>query len=245
MTKKQMTKKDLKTNPLEEVEAYDPQAVAKFGSATAPVTSDPISPLGSPQATMMGSGTTIELLLHEVNQRLTQLQSELAAEREIRHELEKSNFQLQALAAQAENALADLDVEKKERLALERKLAAVETDMKHANALAQNVESERAIRLELERKIGTLEFRAEKMEQLAEELGEERQARLKLERETATLKIEVQHAKKIDQLLTEERQARANAQMRASTAEAKYAQLEGELAGSDSKKKRSFLGRNR
>ena len=51
--------------------------------------------------------------------------------------------------------------------------------------------------------------------------------------------------KKIDQLLTEERQARANAQMRASTAEAKLAQVEGELAGSDSKRKRSFLGRNR
>ncbi len=88
----------------------------------------------------MAGGTSIELLLHEVNQRLEQLQGELAAERELRRGLEKQNFQLQALAAQAEKALADLEIEKKERLELERKLAAVETEMKHASSLAKNVE---------------------------------------------------------------------------------------------------------
>ena len=244
MAEKHMAKKQLKADPLKEVEAYDPEDIAEFGTPSDPAASEPVSPLGSPEATLMAGGTSIELLLHEVNQRLEQLQGELAAERELRRGLEKQNFQLQASAAQAQKALADLDLEKKERLELERKLAAVESDMKHASSLAQNVESERLVRLEMERKIGTLEFRAEKMEQVTEELAEERQARLKLEREAATLEIEVQHAKKIEQLLTEERQARANAQMRASTAEAKLAQVEGELAGSDTKRKRSFFGRN-
>ena len=240
-----MAKKQLKKDPLKEVELYDPEAVEEFGTPSEPIASEPVSPLGSPEATVMAGGTSIELLLHEVNQRLDQLQGELVAERESRRELEKQNFQLQAVAAQAEKALSDLDLEKERRLDLERKVATLDTELKHASSLVETVDSDRQTRLELERNIGLLEFRAEKMDQVTEELAEERQARLILERETATLAIEVQHAKKIEQLLTEERQARANAQIRASTAEAKLAQMEGELASSDPKKKRSFLGRNR
>ena len=69
--------------------------------------------------------------------------------------------------------------------------------------------------------------------------------RLELERDKATLEIEVEHAKKMETMLVEERQARANAQMRASTAEAKLAQVESKLAERESRGRGlfGFLGR--
>jgi predicted methyltransferase MtxX (methanogen marker protein 4) len=76
--------------------------------------------------------------------------------------------------------------------------------------------------------------------ELAEEVAEARQSRLELERDKATLEIEVVHARKLEALLVEERQSRANAQMRASTAEAKLAQMEGERSARDSKNRGRF-----
>lgn len=232
---------DKAADPLEGVAEFDPDAIEEAGGPDAQVASEPVSPLGPPAPVTDPGLSSIELLLKEANRRIEQLQADLTAEREQRQELERKYFQIEALAAQAEKALTGLEQEKHERQELERKIAVMETEMKHAQSKAETMEKEREARLELERQINSVKFMAEQLPEVAEELAEERKARVALEREKASLEIEVQHARKLDQLLTEERQARANAQMRASSAESRLAQLEGELAAT--KSKRSFWSR--
>ncbi len=233
--------KDKDADPLESVAEFDPDTIEETDVPNAQVASEPISPLGPPAPVTDPGLSSIELLLKEANQRIEQLQADLTAEREQRQELERKYFQTEALAAQAEKALTGLEQEKQKRQELEQKIAVMETEMKHAQSKAETMEKEREARLELERQINSVKFKAEQLPEVAEELAEERKARVTLEREKASLEIEVQHARKLDQLLTEERQARANAQMRASSAESRLAQLEGELAAA--KSKRSFWNR--
>jgi chromosome segregation ATPase len=238
---KEPNPKENTSDPLEGVADFDPDAIEEADVADAQVASEPVSPLGPPARVSDPGLSSIELLLKEANRRIEQLQADLTAEREQRQELEKKYFQTEALAAQAEKALTGLEEEKQKRQELERQIAVMETEIKHAQSKAELMEKEREARLDLERQINSVKFKAEQLPEVVEELAEERKARLALEREKASLEIEVQHARKLDQLLTEERQARANAQMRASSAESKLAQLEGELAAV--KSKRSFWSR--
>jgi chromosome segregation ATPase len=233
---------EIPVDPLEDVALFDPEASEEV---TAPntIASEPISPLGPPTAVASPGLNSIEILLLEANKRIEQLQEELDIERKERRELEKQLYRVEATADQSAKTLKELERERQIRLGMEREIAAMETELKHAQLAAGMMNQEREARLELERKIGTLEVRAERASQISEELDEQRKARLELEKEKASLEIEVQHADKFESLLSEERQSRANAQMRASTAEAKLAQLEGELASRDRKGGRSFFSR--
>lgn len=236
--------KEMSADPIEGVADFDPDTIEEAEISATQVASEPVSPLGPPAPVTDPGLSSIELLLKEANRRIDQLQTELTAEREQRQELERKFFQAEALAYQAEKALAELEQEKRSRQELERKMAIMETELKHAQSKAESLESEREARLELERQINSVKFKADQLPEVADELAEERKIRVELEREKASLEIEVQHAKKLEQMLVEERQARANAQMRASTAEAKLAQLEGELNAANSKRKRSFWNRS-
>ncbi len=246
MARKPTTKaKETIEDPLEHLETFDPESIPD-GAASVTTTSGGLaSPLGPPEPLGGPGASPIELLLQQANRRIERLRGELTTEREQRRELEKQNYQLEATASQSEKVTAELEEERRIRLDLERKIAAMASEVKHIQVQAAMYEEERAARVEMERKIGSLEFRADNMAELAEELDEHRKARVALERDKATLEIEVRHAAKLEALLTEERQARANAQMRASSAEAKLAQLEGELAARSQKGRGSIFGRSR
>jgi chromosome segregation ATPase len=239
---KNMDDQESVADPLEDVAIFDPEESEEV-APTNTIASEPISPLGPPTAVASPGLSSIEVLLLEANKRIEQLQEELELERKERRELEKQLYQVEAMANQSEKSMKELEHERQIRLGLEREIAAMETELKHAQIGAEMMNQEREARLELERKVGTLEVQAEKMSQMSEELDEQRKARLELEKEKASLEMEVRHADKFESLLSEERQARANAQMRASTAEAKLAQLEGELAAKDRKGGRSFFSR--
>jgi chromosome segregation ATPase len=235
--------RDSAANPLETVEPFEPGPASAAHEPPASVADKLESPLGQAATTIAGM-SSVELLLREANNRIEALRSELAQERQQRRELEKSHYRLEAQAARADEALAELATERSARLELERKVAVMDSEIKMARSQLKNLDEERSARIEMERKIGSLEFRAEKADELAKELAEERGLRIDLERERATLEQEVHHGAKLEQMLTEERQARASAQMRASTAEARLAKLEGEQAN-QSKGRGGLFGRSR
>jgi hypothetical protein len=238
-----MKARDGGADPLESLAVYRPDPEEQESSAPPAPSNRPISPLGPPTSLANPGLTSFELLLQDARRQIEELQAELAAEREARRALERQTYLLEAAADRAGSDLDQLERERAMRVSLEREIAVMETELKHAQALANALEGERTARMELERRVGALEWRAEKMAETAAQLEEERQARVNAEREQATLEIEVQHARKLEQLLAEERQARASAQMRASSAEARLAQLEGELSAG--KKGGSVFGRGR
>ena len=109
---RKMKPKETNTDPLESVADFDPDTVIDNNSSNALVSTEPISPLGPPTV-VTGPGTSsIELLLQEANRRIEQLQADLIVEREQKRELERKYYQLEATAAQAENALDDLKQER-------------------------------------------------------------------------------------------------------------------------------------
>lgn len=246
MTKKSKTDEEHSpSDPLESLTLFDPAAMEDKDLPEAPISDRPVSPLGPPAPIVTPAGSSIEMLLHQANRRIEQLQAEVEIERRTIRDLERQNYQLQATGTQAEKALKDLEQERQTRLELERKLAAMEIEVKLVHSQLASLETEREARIELERRIGTLEYQADKMTSAIDELAEERSARIELEREKASLEIEVQHARKLEQMLSEERKGRANAQMRASTAEARLAQIEGKMAASGEEGRKGIFGRGR
>ena len=231
---------ELTEDTLEGVETFDPEK-QKSQTAAKNIPSSPLSPLGTAPDARGTELQPVEVVLLEANNRIKQLQTDLAKERDRRRDLEAEHYKLEGLAAQTEQIRAELDQERDVRRELEHENTVIETQLKHSKELLESLEGEREARLELERRIGSLEIRAKATQDLEEEVAEARIIRIELERDKATLEIEVEHAKKLETMLAEERQSRASAQMRASTAEAKLAQVEGELAARD-KKGRGLFG---
>lgn len=241
MAKKKV--KEVVDDPLEALAPFHPDSLREAETAGVPAITSPVSPLGPPTA--IAAPAAVELLLREANRQIRELRQEVAAGQTERRQLEKRNYQLEAIAAQVEELRAALDQERQVRSGLERETAAMEVEVKHVARLQAELEAERAARLELERQTAMLTIRAERADEVASLLAEERQARVTLERERATLAVEVEQARKMEVFLAEERQARMNAQSRAASAEARLAKLEGEVEARNPQGERSLMGRLR
>jgi chromosome segregation ATPase len=239
--------KPVPASPLENLEVFEPGTEPPPAGSTPAVTGQPQSPLGPPRpaATSVTGLSSIELLLQEAQRRIESLQAELQVEKAERRELEREKYRLEALAGHAEELADELEHERQARLGLEREVSAMEVEIQRLQILRSSLDEERARRLSLERQVGILETRTERFEEISSQLNEERQARIKLEREKSTLDVEVQHLRKMEALLAEERQARANAQLRASAAEARLAQMVGERGTGEQQRSRSMMDRLR
>jgi DNA repair exonuclease SbcCD ATPase subunit len=232
-----MVKKTM-DDPLDNLPTFDPELLETADESQNRIATHPVSPL-DPASIWDGESastapSSVTLLLEEANRHIDKLQAELDAERVRRRELEKRNYELEAVVNLANQSEAELERGRQSQLQLERQIAAMEVKVKDSEGLLAQLEQERAARLELERKTATLEVLSEKARELADLLAEERGARVDLEREKATLDVEVKHAQKLETFLAEERRARMNAQSRAASAEAKLSRLEGELAQMES-----------
>ena len=242
-----MAKKTI-TDPLDNLDTYDPGATDADKPSESAIATQPVSPLramptAGEDSSAIISAAPVELILEEANWQIQQLRKELVAEQSSRRDLEKRNYELEAAVKVANRFESDLENERKARLDLERRLAAMEVEVRDVEQLQSHLEEERSVRLELERKTATLEVLSEKARELASQIAEERQARLELERDKATLDVEIEHAKKLEVFLAEERSARMNAQSRAASAEARLSRLEGEVAQQESAGSASFFRR--
>ena len=222
MAKKKTSKaaqQDNSSDPLSNVETFDPKQVAKETAVRAQ--NKPVSPLGPPQAVPTPPQLAMPVPSSQPDEDAATLKAEIRA-------LEKRNTELETAVAQHKETIEELKAEIRQ--------------VRHATAA---LEEERKTRLELERRLATLEVVAQRAEEASAQLVDERQMRVQLEREKATLEVQVQSLQKLDTLLSEERQARMNAQSRASSAEARLARLEGEINQQGGKGNRSFLDRLR
>ena len=243
--KSQTTKKEATpSDPLADVELFDPHtAVSEENNdpTTGDITS-PVSPLGPPVTMPL----PIQATLQNSQDKLTKLETQLAAKEERVRKLEREVFELKAAAKQTNATIRELKKERSIRLNLEREMAKMEAEVQQAQQINASLDAEREDRLMIERKLATLEVLAERSQEMAAQLAEERNARVTLEREKATLAVQVESMQKLEQLLNEERQARMNAQSRASSAEARLARIEGELnQGGGSNSSGGILGRLR
>lgn len=235
------------SDPLSNVELFDPQTAVSADTEPSDEISTPLSPLGIPTPMPMPMQASLHNQLQDSQSQLKKLETKIEAQNDELRVLERKNFELEMALKQANATIEDLKKERDIRLGLEREIAALEVQVQQVHHAAATLEEERQDRIQIERKLATLEILAERSQEMAAQLAEERNARVTLERERATLEVQVDNMKKLEVLLNEERQARMNAQSRASTAEARLARIEGELnqGGSNNSGGSGILGRLR
>ena len=161
------------------MERFDPAAVERSETAVSnqtnpSVTTSPISPLGAPVAPPQQPIDTnpSSNALQNAENRIAQLQDELATERKTRRALEKRVIELETAVSLSRDVTDELKQERASRLGLEREMAALEVEVKQVRDTAETLEAERNHRIELEKRLATLEVRAERTQEITAQLAE-------------------------------------------------------------------------